>query len=92
MPCYNKDRRLGDYGVPVDEMRNALQSQSFRLYAIRFAGGRKYRSGHQEFVPISSIDRTVVVFHSHGTQVSLDATGIKGTHIGNGRTCSRRTP
>ncbi len=59
--------------MSIDELRKLREANPFLAFTIRLADGRSYRINHRDYLSISPVGRTVIVYGEDGGFDILDA-------------------
>lgn len=58
--------------MSIDELRKVREANPFRPFTIRLADGRSYRINHRDYLSLSPVGRTVIVYGEDGGFDILD--------------------
>ena len=58
--------------MTIEQMRVTREANPFVPFTIRLANGRSHRIPHRDYLSMSPVGRTVVVYHADGSASYLD--------------------
>ena len=59
--------------MTLEQLREVREANPFRQFTIHLADGRSHRVPHRDYLSLSPVGRTIVVYHSDGVGSFLDA-------------------
>jgi len=58
--------------MTIEQLRATLGTKPFQPFALRMADGRKFPIPHPDFLSMSPVGRTAVIFHPDGSASIVD--------------------
>lgn len=58
--------------MTIEQLRTTLGTKPFQPFAVRMADGRKFPIPHPDFLSMSPVGRTAVIFHPDGAASIVD--------------------
>lgn len=59
--------------MTMEQLREVREANPFQQFTIHLADGRSHRVPHRDYLSLSPVGRTIVVYHSDGVGSFLDS-------------------
>ncbi|MFH1110038.1 MAG: hypothetical protein V1790_12720 [Planctomycetota bacterium] len=76
--------------MTVEQLRNVHQAKPFHPYTLKVADGSRIAVRHPEFLSVSPVGRTVIVWQPDGSFEVLDLLLVASILVQDGKTRARR--
>ena len=76
--------------MQIKELQNVYRTQPFQPFIIHMADGRGIRVDHPEFMALSPVGRSAVVFDKDGGFEIIDVLLVTGLEVKNGKSPAKR--
>ena len=76
--------------MQMNELRAVFKAQPFQPFVLYLAGGRNVRVEHPDFMAISPVGRTAVVYDKSGGFEIIDLLLVTSVQVANGRSRGKR--